>query len=192
MFSERLFPLILSPQTLSSPASLSRVGVNFSHSSGFDSHCLSSLPPLASSLVVQVVFVQGDRARAAWAGPVPQWWTVGGAAEPKLSPSPSVRIYTPHMLSYGEVVLKSEYTFSVTQVWMCVLHTYLSLSYFSMIFVCIGFKIILNVLLFLVCVCDVSHALQQPEKTSSHSQILCICASVPKCIHSMCACVLSL
>lgn len=69
---------------------------------------LPPFPTLSPSPIIQVVFVPGDKARAAPEGPVPQWWTAGGAVEPKLSPSPNVCTFTPHMLSHGEVKLKSE------------------------------------------------------------------------------------
>ena len=74
------------------------LGVNtHTHTHTHTSHsCGLKLPPPLSPplLVVQVAFVPGDRARAAWAGPAPRWWTAGGAVVPKLSPSPSVCIHT--------------------------------------------------------------------------------------------------
>lgn len=147
---------------------------------------LSSLHSLALSFFIQVVFVPGDRAPAVWVEPVLLWWTAGDEAEPKWSPSPSVCIHTSHMFSSRSESLQSRYTHSAFHSYECAYC--IPICHLSMIFVCIGFEIILNFLLFLVCVCNVSHVVQHPEKKLHHSQILCIFTRASMHAQYVCLC----
>lgn len=152
IFSEGLYPhtqvFILSPQCLCPGLGWELVG----NSSDLNFLCLSSLPCLVLSLVVQVVFVPGDKVPAAWAGPVPQWWTVGAAAELKWSPSPSVCTHTPHMLSYDEIKFKSEseplQSHSTHSEIPLFYNMYVQTKLSVMTFALVGFEIILDVSLF--------------------------------------------